>query len=68
MIGHVFLQQQKGPDIIVRSPMFANKDSVFVNKADPSIRAELSVLGFKRYDLVVPFHKPLVNIYSNIIH
>jgi hypothetical protein len=41
MIGHVFLQQHTGLDIIVGSPMFTNKDLVFVNKADPSVRAEL---------------------------
>jgi hypothetical protein len=41
MIGHVFLQQHTGLDIILGSPMFTKKDLVFVNKADPSVRAEL---------------------------
>jgi hypothetical protein len=41
MIGHVFLQQHTVLDIIVGSPMFTNKDLVFVNNADPSVRAEL---------------------------
>jgi hypothetical protein len=50
------------------APMFTNKDLVFVNKANPSVRAELYVWGFERYDLVVPFGKPLVNIYSHITH
>jgi hypothetical protein len=68
MIGHVFLQQHTGLDIIVGSPMFTNKDLVFVNKADPSVRAELYVWRFERCGLVVPFGKPLVNIYSCITH
>jgi hypothetical protein len=58
MIGHVFLQQHTRLDIIVGSPMFTNKDLVFVNKADPSVRAELYVWGFERYDLAKPFGKP----------
>jgi hypothetical protein len=67
-IGHAHLQQHTGLDIIVGSPMFTNKDLVFVNKPDPSVIAELYVLGFERYDLVVSFGKPLVNIYSCITH
>jgi hypothetical protein len=68
MIGHVVLQQHSGLDFIVSSPMFTNKDLVFVNKADPSVRAELNLRGVERYNLVVPFGKPLVNIYSCITH
>jgi hypothetical protein len=68
MIRHVSLQQHTGLGIIVVSPMFTNKDLVFVNKADPSVTAELYVWGFERYDLVVPFGKPLVNIYWYITH
>jgi hypothetical protein len=45
MIGHVFLQQHKGLDIILGSPMFTNKDFVFVNKVDPSVRAEFKLWG-----------------------
>jgi hypothetical protein len=41
MVGHVFLQQHTGLDIIVGSPMFTNKDFNFVNKADTSVGAEL---------------------------
>jgi hypothetical protein len=41
MIVHVLLQQHTGLDIIVGSPMFTDKDLVIVNKADPSVRAEL---------------------------
>jgi hypothetical protein len=48
--------------------MFTNKDLDFVNKAEPSVRAELYVWEFERYDLVVPLGKPLVNIYSYIKH
>jgi hypothetical protein len=43
MIGHVFLQQHTGLDINMGSPMFTKKDFVFVNKTDPSVRAELYV-------------------------
>jgi hypothetical protein len=68
MIGLVFSQQHIGLDIIVGSPMFTNKDFVFVNKADPSVRAELYLWGIERYNLVVPFGKPLVIIYSCITH
>jgi hypothetical protein len=50
MIGHVFLQQHTGLDSIVGSPMFTNKDLFFVNKADPSVRAELYVWGFEPFD------------------
>jgi hypothetical protein len=58
MIGHVFLQRHTGLDIIVGSQVFTNKDFVFVNKADPLVRAELvwgRVWGFERCDLVIPF-------------
>jgi hypothetical protein len=41
MIEHAFLLQHTGLDIILGSPMFPNKDLDFVNKADPSVRAEL---------------------------
>jgi hypothetical protein len=41
MIGHVFLQQHTGLDVTLGSPMFTNKDLVFVNKADHSVKAEL---------------------------
>jgi hypothetical protein len=41
MFENVFLQQHTGLDIILGSPMFTNKDFVFVNKADLSVRAEL---------------------------
>jgi hypothetical protein len=41
MIGHVFLQQHTGLDIILGSPMFTNKDLVLINKDDPSVTAEL---------------------------
>jgi hypothetical protein len=41
MSGHEFLQHHTGLDIILGAPMFTNKDLVFVNKADPSVRAEL---------------------------
>jgi hypothetical protein len=41
MIGHVFLQRNTGLGIILGSPMFTNKDLVFVNKAATSVRAEL---------------------------
>jgi hypothetical protein len=44
MIGHVFLQQHTRLDIM-RYPMFTNKDLVFVNEADPSVRAELFLRG-----------------------
>jgi hypothetical protein len=45
MIGHVFLQQHAGLDIILGSPMLTNKDIhvVFVNEADPSVRAVRAV-------------------------
>jgi hypothetical protein len=68
MIGHVFLQQRTRLEIIVGSPLFTNKDLVFVNKADPSVRAELYVWGFEHYGLVVRFGKRLMNIYSYITH
>jgi hypothetical protein len=51
MFGNVFLQQHTRLDIIMGSPMFTNKDLVFVNKADPSVRAELYVWGVEHYDL-----------------
>jgi hypothetical protein len=41
MIGHVFLQQHTGLGVIMGSPMFTNKVLGFLNKADPSVRAEL---------------------------
>jgi hypothetical protein len=48
--------------------MFTNKDLVFVNKAGLTERAELKLWGFEYYKLVVPFRKPLANIYSYITH
>jgi hypothetical protein len=68
MIGHVSLQQHTRLDVILGSPMFANKDLVFVNKADPSVTAELELWGVERYNLVVPFGKPFENINSCITH
>jgi hypothetical protein len=69
MIGHVFLQQHTGLDIIVGSPMFTNNDLVFVNKADPSVRAKMQLWGFERCNLVVTFGKPFrLNISLYITH
>jgi hypothetical protein len=41
MIENIFLQQHTRHDFILGSLMFTNKDLVFVNKADASVRAEL---------------------------
>jgi hypothetical protein len=41
MIGHIFVQHHTGLDIILGSPMFRNKDLVFVNKAGSTARAKL---------------------------
>jgi hypothetical protein len=45
MTGHISLQQHTRFDVILGSPIFTNKDLVFVNNADPLIRAELFYEG-----------------------
>jgi hypothetical protein len=44
------LQHHTRLDVILGSPMFTNKDLVFVNKADASVRAEL-------YPVKTEFHE-----------
>jgi hypothetical protein len=68
MIGHVFLQQHTRLGVILGSPMFTNKDLVFVNKADLSTRAELELWGFECFNLVLLFGKPLVKMYLYTTH
>jgi hypothetical protein len=68
MIENIFLQQHTRLDVILGSPMFTNKDLDFVNNASLTARAELELWGFDCYKLIVPFGKPLVNIYSYITH
>jgi hypothetical protein len=48
----------------VGAPMFTNKDISFVNKADPSVRAELYPVEteFHKFHEVIKFDKIFINL------